>query len=75
MTGAVPGFELTRFEYEGKIRGVYRAGSGPAVIVIHEMPGLHPAVTEFGQRSWTPASPPSCPRCSAARVRRIRPGR
>jgi len=29
---------------------VFWAGTGPAVIVIHEMPGLHPGVTAFGQR-------------------------
>ena len=28
-------------------RPVYRRGSGPAVIVIHEMPGLHPLVARF----------------------------
>jgi dienelactone hydrolase len=28
-------------------RDVYRRGSGPAVIVIHEMPGLHPLVIRF----------------------------
>jgi dienelactone hydrolase len=31
-------------------RTVYRRGSGPAVIVIHEMPGLHPAVISFADR-------------------------
>jgi dienelactone hydrolase len=50
MTTEVPGFEQTTFEYGGKARDVYRAGSGPAVIVIHELPGLHPGVTEFGRR-------------------------
>jgi dienelactone hydrolase len=50
MTDEVPGFAKTNFAYSGKTRDVYRAGSGPAVIVIHEMPGLHPLVTEFGQR-------------------------
>ena len=50
MTDAVPGFEKTTFTYGGRTHDVYRAGSGPAVIVIHEMPGLHPGVTEFGQR-------------------------
>ena len=29
---------------------MYRAGSGPAVIVVHELPGLHPGVIAFGQR-------------------------
>ncbi len=50
MTEAVPGFEETAFSYGGRAHPVYRAGSGPGVIVIHEMPGLHPGVTEFGQR-------------------------
>jgi dienelactone hydrolase len=50
MTDEVPGFAKTTFAYAGKTRDVYRAGSGPAVLVIHEMPGLHPLVTEFGQR-------------------------
>ena len=31
-------------------RDVYRRGSGPAVIVIHEMPGLHPFVIRFADR-------------------------
>jgi dienelactone hydrolase len=29
---------------------VFRRGEGPAVIVIHEMPGLHPLVVRFGER-------------------------
>jgi dienelactone hydrolase len=43
-----------RFEFtdpEGRwTRPVYRRGSGPAVIVIHEMPGLHPLVVRFAGR-------------------------
>ena len=31
-------------------RSVYRRGSGPAVIVIHETPGLHPLVIRFADR-------------------------
>lgn len=31
-------------------RPVYRRGEGPAVIVIHEMPGLHPLVVDFADR-------------------------
>ena len=50
MTDAVPGFDVTTFTHEGRTHEVYRAGTGPAVIVIHEMPGLHPGVTVFGQR-------------------------
>jgi dienelactone hydrolase len=29
---------------------VYRAGTGPAVIVIHEIPGIHPGMLTFAQR-------------------------
>ena len=31
-------------------RDVYRRGSGPAVIIIHEIPGLHPLVIRFADR-------------------------
>jgi len=31
-------------------RDVWVAGAGPAVIVVHEMPGLHPGVVDFGRR-------------------------
>jgi dienelactone hydrolase len=47
---AVPGFEATTFAHGGREHQVYKAGTGPAVVVIHEMPGLHPGVTAFGQR-------------------------
>ena len=50
MTDAVPGFTATTFAHEGREHELYWAGTGPAVIVIHEMPGLHPGVTAFGQR-------------------------
>jgi dienelactone hydrolase len=50
MTDAVPGFTATTFTHEGREHEVFWAGVGPAVIVLHEMPGLHPGVTAFGQR-------------------------
>jgi dienelactone hydrolase len=50
MTDAVPGFEAAAFTHDGRTHDVYTAGTGPAVIVIHEMPGLHPGVIAFGQR-------------------------
>jgi dienelactone hydrolase len=31
-------------------RPVYQRGSGPAVIIIHEIPGLHPLVIRFADR-------------------------
>src|SRR5205814_10587857 len=50
MTDAVPGFDVTTFTHGGRTHEVYRAGAGCTVIVVHEMPGLHPGVTKFGQR-------------------------
>lgn len=44
------GFTKTEFSHEGRTRSVYSAGTGPAVIVIHEMPGLHPGVADFARR-------------------------
>jgi dienelactone hydrolase len=44
------GFTRSEFSHDGRTRDVYRAGSGPAVIVIHEVPGLHPGVIAFGRR-------------------------
>jgi dienelactone hydrolase len=43
-------FDETTFTHDGKTRTVYRMGNGPAVIVIHEMPGITPPVAEFGRR-------------------------
>ncbi len=44
--------DYTAFDFDdGRwTRTVYRRGAGPAVIVIHEMPGLHPLVVRFADR-------------------------
>ncbi len=47
---ALDGWTRTTFAHDGYERAVYAAGEGPAVIVIHEMPGLHPGVIDFGRR-------------------------
>src|SRR3954463_14680250 len=44
------GFTTTTFTYDGKTRDVFRSGSGPAVVVIAEMPGITPKVVEFAKR-------------------------
>lgn len=50
MTGDVlEGFERFDFDDGRWSREVYRIGSGPAVIVIHEVPGLHPGVLAFAR--------------------------
>jgi dienelactone hydrolase len=43
-------YDKSEFNSGRWTRNVYRRGSGPAVIVIHEMPGLHPAVVAFADR-------------------------
>jgi dienelactone hydrolase len=47
---ALAGFEPSEFTADGTTFPVFTAGSGPAVIVIHEMPGLHPGVADFARR-------------------------
>lgn len=43
-------FTRDTFTYDGKTRSIFRQGSGPAVIVIAEMPGISPKVLEFARR-------------------------
>jgi dienelactone hydrolase len=43
-------YERGEFTHGGKTRTVFRRGSGPAVIVIAEMPGITPKVLEFADR-------------------------
>lgn len=43
----VPGFDTTEFSHQGAARPVFRAGSGPAVIVMTEVPGITPQVARF----------------------------
>lgn len=53
MTQAVAdidGFERSTFSAEGTKRTIYRGGTGPAVIVISEIPGITPLVADFGRR-------------------------
>jgi len=50
MVDALAGFDETTFTHEGTTRSVYAGGQGPAIIVIHEMPGLIPEVAAFARR-------------------------
>jgi dienelactone hydrolase len=74
MTEALHGFTRESFEAHGKTRDVYRLGTGPAVIVISEIPGITPLVADFGRRVaaldctavlphlfGTPGAPPTVP--------------
>lgn len=50
VTGPLDGFVRSTFTDAGKTRDVYRAGAGPGVVVISELPGITPRVAEFGRR-------------------------
>lgn len=50
MTGDLGAYERSTFAHDGATRDVYRRGSGPAVIVIAELPGITPKVVEFADR-------------------------
>ena len=49
MGVALDGFERETVSVLGTERDVYRRGTGPAVIVIHEIPGITPLVARFGR--------------------------
>jgi dienelactone hydrolase len=50
MVDALDGFTETTFSHDGSTRTVYRAGSGPGVVVMSEMPGITPKVAAFSRR-------------------------
>jgi len=50
MADRLESFQKTTFTHGGKTRDVYKKGTGPAVIVIAEMPGITPGVLEFADR-------------------------
>ncbi len=49
-TVELEGYERTEFTDGGTTRAVYRAGSGPMVMVIAEIPGITPSMLTFAQR-------------------------
>ena len=83
-TGAavLAGWELGEFTAAGMTYPTYRRGSGPGVIVVHEIPGITPAVERFAdevvQAGFTvvmpslvgePGKPPSGPYTAASMAR------
>ena len=48
--GTLSDFTKESFEAEGKERGVFRLGSGPAVIIMSEAPGISPELAVFARR-------------------------
>ena len=50
-SAALNGFSKTSFTSSShRTHDVYRIGSGPAVLVIHEVPGITPLVAAFGRK-------------------------
>jgi dienelactone hydrolase len=47
---SLEGFEESSFTDRGVERAVYRRGHGPAVVIMHEVPGITPQVAAFAQR-------------------------
>jgi len=48
MTMALAGFAQETRHFLGQSKPIWTAGDGPPVIVMHEIPGLHPGVATFG---------------------------
>jgi dienelactone hydrolase len=46
-TDALDGWSPGTFSHEGRSRPTYRRGTGPGVIVVHEIPGITPKVIRF----------------------------
>jgi dienelactone hydrolase len=58
---ALADYEASTFDDGRWTRTVYKRGSGPAVIVMHEMPGLHPGVIAFADRVAAAGMTVYCP--------------
>lgn len=43
------GFTRSNFSYDNKTYPIYRRGTGPGVVIIHEIPGITPQVAEFAK--------------------------
>ncbi len=50
MTSCLDSYHSFSFTHDPWTRTVFRRGNGPAVIVIHEIPGLHPLVVRLADR-------------------------
>ncbi len=46
----IAGWDQSSFTHEGVTHSTWRRGSGPVVIVVHEIPGVTPNVIEFAER-------------------------
>ena len=46
---SLTGFTERSFTHDGKTRPVYWRGSGPGVVIMHEIPGITPQVARFAE--------------------------
>ena len=82
MTDLLDGWLRQSFTAAGRSRDTYRRGNGPGVVLIHELPGITPAVIRFAndvvERGFTvvmpdlvgtPGRPVSAPYLAASTVR------
>ena len=46
---SLPGWEQTSFTAAGFTHDTYRKGAGPGVVLVHELPGITPAVLAFAE--------------------------
>ncbi len=51
MPDELDGFTRSTFTAGGRTKDVYRTGSGPAILVISEMPGITPEVAAFARKA------------------------
>jgi dienelactone hydrolase len=47
---ALEGFDKSAFCHLNETRALYRRGTGPGVVIIHEIPGITPEVAQFAER-------------------------
>lgn len=47
---ALENFEQFHFDVNGTSRPIYRRGAGPAVILVHELPGITPEAIALARR-------------------------
>ena len=49
MAAPLDGFTVSPVTFDGVSRDVYRRGTGPGVVVMHEIPGITPTVARFAR--------------------------
>ncbi len=49
VAGALDGWARSAFTAAGTTRDLYRKGAGPGVVIVHELPGITPAVVGFAE--------------------------